>query len=341
MTPVVGKTRDVFGIPAVLAGNECAALIRDLTELWRLTYGQVPGNLDNDLELCRHLFDPLARGQTLRDRLAQLQPTPRHLARTSNLPGEPLVMDAGEGTLIVGLEARLLLGLLQEHDVGDHVVISPAEAAAAERRALSLYRSWTMGRLNQVIALRTGRGKEVMQAISVGLVLALLVNRSDTPERAVAQWDHETAHGKQVDDAIHAGAERFAEMVSRTKGRRSASEQKLKSGYPLTEARRRLAHRLVVVPDPQNGGARLYVPAQYRTEVVAFLGRDLARRSTLSESTLGAAFDQLVSAFRAGAGRLAERSMVFDRSADTRILRQDLLAAFVGARSSLTNPPQQ
>jgi hypothetical protein len=82
------------------------------------------------------------------------------------------------------------------------------------------------------------------------------------------------------------------------------------------------------------------VPAQYRNEVVAFLGRDLARRSALSEATLGAAFDQLVAAFRAAAGRLAERSMVFDRSADTRALRQDLLAAFARARTSPTSPQE-
>ena len=336
MTTTGNKTRDVFGVPAVLTGNECAALIRDLTELWRLTYGQAPGDVNDDLQLCRRLFDPLARGQTLRDRLGQLQRTPSHLVRNSHLLGEPLVLDAGEQTLIVGIEARLLLDLLQKHDMGDHVVIGQADVAAAEHRALSIYRSWTMGRLNQVIALRSGRGKEVMQAISVGLVLALLVNRSDTSDRAVAQLDHATTDGKQVDDAIHAGAERFAEMVSRTRGSRSANEQKLKSGYPLTEARRRLAHRLIVVPVPQDKGARLYVPAQYRNEVVEFLGRDLARRATLTETTLGEAFDQLVSAFRAAAGRLAERSMVFDRSADTRTLRQDLLMAFTEARTSST-----
>jgi hypothetical protein len=334
VTNTAGKRREIFGVPAVLARSECVSLARDLTELWIMTYGQAPGDLDDDLQLCARLFDPLTRGHSLRDRLSSLKPAPMHMVKSPHLTGEPLIVDAGDGTLIVGAEARLLLDLLTTIEIEDHVVISALQVATAEHRAYSLYRSWAMKRLNQVIALRSGRGKEVMQAISVGLVLALLANRSDTLDRALIQKDHATADGKQIDDAIHAGAERFAESVSRTKGNRSRSEQKLKGGYPFTEARRRLAHRLVVVSDPSSGEARLYVPAKYRDDVVTFLGRDLARRSTLTVDGLGRAFDQLIVGFRDSAVGLAERSLVFDRLADTRRLREDLLKAFVDARIS-------
>lgn len=329
-----GVTRDVFGVPAVLTNTERTALLRDLKQLWTLTYGKDVADLENDLELCRRFYDPLARGHTLRERLSQLVAAPRNLKRSAQHYLPPLVVDVGEGVVIVGVEARLMIGLLDQHNGDeDHLVISPPEIATIERRALETYRSWTMGRLNQVVALRSGQGREVMQAISVGLVIALLVNRSDSQERAIVQWDHASPDGKQVDVAIYAGAERFAEAISGSRGGRSVSEQRLKSGYALTEARRRLAHRLAVVRDQDRQGALVYVPGGYRPEVVEFLARDLARRSSLTHETLWKGFDQLVQAFRESSVKLAHRSMVFERAADTAALRRELGELFTQART--------
>jgi hypothetical protein len=331
----VTKGRDIFGVPVVLSGEEVTSLIRDLTVLWKTTYGESPKELEADLQQCRRFFDPLARGHTLRERLSRLQPAPRDLRRSTMLQREPLVVNAGDGVMIVGIEARLLLELLEQEDVSDdHVVLSAAQVAAAERRALGIYRGWSLSRLDQVIALRSGQGREVMQAISVGLVLALLVNRSDTPERAVVRWDHTTPDGRKVDVALHAGAERFAEVISGGRGSRSRGEQRLKGGYAISEARRRLAHRLAVVPDRSSGGELLFVPQEHRGEVISFLGRDLARRSGLSDDTLRVGLDQLVLAFRAAAGSLANRAMVFERPADTRSLKHEILASFQQARSA-------
>lgn len=334
MTESVGVNRNVFGVPAVLTAEEAATLQRAIAELWRLTYGTAPGNLKEDFESCKRIFGPLLRGQSVRDRLAQIPKTPPGLRRSFESIGEPLVVNAGDDVLITGLEGRIILKLLgnRELEPGDLVVLTNSAVAEAEREALEIYRRWSWGRLSQVIELRAGQGHEVMQAIAVGLVVALLVNRSDRPERAVQQLDHSSADGNSVDRAVYAGAERFAEALS-GKGRRSSSEQRLKGGYALTEARRRLAHRLAIVKDGRSGGGLLYVPADYGQEVVDFLGRDLARRPGLSEEALTAAFDQLVVAFRAAAGELEHRSMAFDRPSDTRQLRENLLDAFRVARS--------
>jgi hypothetical protein len=305
--------------------------MRDLIELWRLTYGRSPSDLEDDLEACRFFFDPVARGQTLRERLGSLRSAPVELARIAY--GEPLVVDAGEKTLIVGLEGRLMLALLEHHTPSEgHVVLPPADVASAERKALEKYRRWSRGRLNQVVALRSGRGQEVLQAISVGLVIALLVNRSDSVERAVIRWDHNTDQGRQIDEAIHAGAERFAAVISGNRRGRSVGEQRLKGGYALSEARRRLAHRLIVEPDRSSGGERLYVATEWRDDVIRFLARDLARRSSLSQDKLSLAFDQLVGEFRDTAGQLAHRSMIFERAADTRALKDQLVGMFTRSR---------
>ncbi|MFB9924954.1 hypothetical protein ACFORO_26315 [Amycolatopsis halotolerans] len=222
-----------------------------------------------------------------------------------------------------------MIALLERQDLSKgHLVFPSADVSAIEQKALEVYRGWARGRLNQVIALQMGRGAEVLQAISVGLVIALLVNRSDSAERAVIRWDHDTPEGKQIDKAIHAGAERFASVISGSRGGRSAGEQRLKGGYALSEARRRLAHRLAVEPDSKSGGERLYVPAEHRDEVVRFLANDLARRPSLSLEKLALAFDQLVKEFRSIAGQLAHRSMVFERAADTGTLKKQLQEVF-------------
>ncbi|MFB7532572.1 hypothetical protein ACFC0C_31045 [Streptomyces sp. NPDC056178] len=293
--------------------------------------------MEADLALCKRFFDPLARGHSLRDRLGKLPDTPSDLLRRTSQHGEPLVVQAGDKVLLVGIEARLTLALLEEHAFGeDHVVITPSDVATAEGTAMRIYRTWSMARLNQVVALRRGQGSEVMQAISVGLVIALLVNRSDTADRAVAKWDHWTVDGEQVDSAIFAGAEAFAAEVSRNRSSRAAGEQRLKGGYALSEARRRLADRLVVTPDSKNDGELLYIPTQQRKDVITFLGRDLARRPRLTEPVLASAFDLLVAAYRGAAGQLAHRGMIFERSTDTRSLKEDLLREFSEAQHSST-----
>ncbi|MFE1957405.1 hypothetical protein [Streptomyces sp. NPDC059479] len=329
--PAASASRTIFGVPAVLAASECTALIRDLTQLWCLTYNQELSDMDDDIEICRRFFDPLARGHSLRERLSQLPTTPAELLRSKR--GEPLVVDTGEKTLIVGVEARILLALLDNLDLEDnYVVLPPRDVAAAESQALAVYQRWSRARLNQVIALRSGNGHEVMQAISVGLVMALLINRSDVPERAVVRWSSGTIEGKRVDTAIHAGAECFAGAISKSRSKRSAGEQRLKGGYALSEARRRLAHRIIVIPDQPDGGELLYIPEKYKSEVISFLGKDLARRPGLTQDLLSTALDQLVVEFRAVAGKLAHESMVFERSADTRTVMEKLIFEFVLAR---------
>jgi len=334
--------RSLFGVPAVLASSEATSLMRDLTQLWRLTYEKSPADLTDDLRECRKFFDPLTRGQTLRDRLSGLPPTPQNLMHTLRPLGSPLVLEAGEETLIVGVEGRLLLSLLSEGDMAEgFLVLSPESVADAEHRALDSYREWSQGRLSQVIDLRTGRGREVMQGIAVGLTIALLVNRSDAPERALKQWSHASPDGVRVDRAIYQGAERFAEAISGGRGNRSSGEQRLKGGYALTEARRRLAHRIEVVRGTRGTAALVYIPGEYRGEVIEYLGRDLARRQSLTEAALASAFDRLVVAFRSGTAELSHRSIAFERPADTRTLRADLIGAFERARTENSTKPHE
>lgn len=322
--------RRIFGVPAALTKAESATLLHDLEALWSTCYGQPPGDLEVDLGLCRKYFDPVARGQTLRQRLSQLDSCPESVFRRLSEYGEPLTMVVGRGVLLAGIECRLMIDLL-DGLVDDDGVILREKAARAEHRAMNVYREWGSTRLRQVINLRAGTGSEVMQGVAVGLVLALLVNRSDTPERAVVRWDSLTPDGKDVDQALYDAADRFAMSIS-SRTKRTQSDKKLKGGYGLTEARRRLAHRLEVIPDEESGGSRIFIPQKYRDDVVSFVAHDLSRRSSLTLPQLEDGFDQLVEAFRASSRALAYRSMIFERASETDRLRNELIEEFNRSR---------
>lgn len=325
--------RLVFGVPRVHTVDEARVLCSTIEVLWQIGYGVPIDLLEEDLEKCRMYFDPVARGHKLRERLGALQPAPAGVLADARRLHEPLVVDAGNGRLLVGIEGRLLVELIHRCDSRDDSVIIPVEEAyAASLYALSVYRSWTRYRLDQVLALREGRGNEVLQATSVGVVLAILVNRSTAPDRAIGRVADEQVR-ERIDDAIHRAAASFADRIS-TGRSRSRTEQRLVGGYWLTEARRRLADRLVITDSARGAPSLVYIPEQHRDGVIEFLALDLARRASLGEDALASAFDLLVDTLRTASNQLAGQRMTFERPADTARLRAKLLARFGEARGA-------
>lgn len=333
-TRSVSDTHEVFGIPTVLTEVERVELVGLLSALWEATYGQPVADLEEDLSRCRAYFDPTVRGHKLRERLGLLRSAPSDARKAMRIASPQVVIEAGLGRLIVGVEARLLLDMLATNpDASDgHVVISRKAIRDAEQKALSVYRGWCRRRLEEVVALQVGRGTEVLQAIAVGVVLALLVNRSTSAKRAIVLPSDDQTRD-EISVAVFKSAERFAEIVSSGRGR-SASEFRFRGGYGVSEARRRLAHRLVVVKSQGDSDERIYIPESLRSDVVSFIGRDLARRVSLTREALASGYDSLVDAYRTHATVLANRSLVFERAADTDALRNELISVFDHARGT-------
>lgn len=330
-SPHLPEGEHVFGIPLILTDAEALHLRAVLSQVWELTYGEAPAETEQDIARCRDFFDPAVRGFKLRERITALPEVP---ARTRNaalrIAGQ-LVTDAGDGRLIAGVEARLVLDLLEDgyrHQAGGHWVLSGAAARAAENQALQAYRAWSVRKLTDAIALQAGQGKEALQATSVGLILALLINRADSPERAVMRPDDGAGH--PVDEALHSAALAFADGITTgrtTTGKpRSQDERRLHGGYMLTEARRRLAGKMSGYPEA------VYIRPGTASKVVRFLAGELARRKNLTDSQLSDAYTRLVDTFRANARSLAAHNAIFESPAATRSLREELLAAFTEAR---------
>ena len=327
------QVANVFGVKLSLHEGDVDDYVATLRALWELAYGQQLSDLRKDLELCREYFDPVARGHRLRERLSQLPAASADLAESARGMTEPLVVRVANDKFLVGVEGRLLLELLGRrllNEVRPDIVLNAVNET--QLLALVTYRRWTRHRLDQVVALRDGRGTEVMQAKSVGIVLALLVNRSTGPDRAIGRLA-DGNESRRVDEALHEAAAAFAGHISNSRPR-SHGEQRLSGGHWLTEARRRLAHRLVVTKSPRGSTSYIYIPEDSRDEVIQFLARDLARRNGLTAATIGLGFDDLVKALRGSAMQLAGHDMIFERPGETKRLREKLLTAFLQAQES-------
>jgi hypothetical protein len=319
----------LFGVPASLTAQEAAALARVLGAMWTNTYGQPVADFADDLGVCHRLFDPVARGSRLRENLAALPPAPPIPPSVRQWLREPLVVPVDHSRRIVGLEARIVLALLAARDLSLAVTWTEQEITEAYQTSTSVYRSWSRQRLDQVIALRTGRAKEVMQAIAVGFVLALLVNRSTAPERALQVADIDRPDD-EIDGAVFAAADAFARHIS-GRNKRSEAQHRLKGGYGATEARRRLGEMLV------RDSHGVYVAPGRSGEVVAALANDLARRPRLTPESLAKGLDDLVATYRQSFARMALKSPSHERAADTRALLVQVLDAFERARMGTTS----
>ncbi len=313
----------LFGLPRILTPQETASLQRALTTLWTSSYGQPPGSLESDLQLCRRYFDPVARGARLREVLAALPSSPAVPSSLQCWLVEPLVVRIDHARVLVGPEARLTLELLHASPA-EETAFSDADRAEIYRQLALLYRGWSRHRLDQVISLRAGQGREVMQAIAVGFVIALLVNRSNSPQRALHITDADRAEGS-VDAAVFAAADAFAQNIS-GRNERSAAQHRLKGGYGVSEARRRLGELL------HDRGGLLYVTPGRANDVVLFLARDLARRNRLNREVLQHGLHDLVETYRRTFAEMALTVRSHERPADTAALVDELLEVFTHAK---------
>lgn len=311
---------DLFGMPLVMADSDVAQVQGILTRAWLPQAGRALRDFEADVEELAGWFHPKLRGQTIRDRLAGLPALDRGARRLS----ATVLMPCGDERYLVTPEGRAWLECVGDaRDVGDgHLVFTGAQAEPYERRLLRLYRGWSRHRIEDVVEKRTGVGSPLLPP-AAGIVLLLLVNRSLGPDTAIRRGRRADLQEK-VDDVVADVLEPFADcLAGKSRRGRRREHYSLWSGYPLTEARRRLAGRLVL--DRAEGF--VYIDPESESDVVEFVARDIARRRGADEATVGAAFDALVEAYRRRLDDLSGLGSGFERIGRTDALRKRLLQA--------------
>lgn len=306
------ESTSTFGLPPAMSRSAAEQLEETLGDLWYACHHQSPGGVRPDLELHKRFFDPVAQGKRLREALQMIDPV--------RLPGPPARAQAlriDETRYLITPEGRIALALISQsiRIRGSSITVNQDIASQWERDLLDLYRDWGRYRLSSVIEL-LGGGAKPLQIPAVGAVLTLMVNRSDSPRRAIARFPPGTSRDV-VDAVFRSCANAFANEL--TPKRHPNEKERLISGWTLGEISRRMPNAL-----RSSDAEGVYIIPENEDELLGLLVGELHRRE-VTEMGLASAFDRLVDAFHARSQDLAGYGLLFERPAVTKELRRRLM----------------
>jgi hypothetical protein len=310
----------LVGLPEKIDSARVHELRQQLTDLWQLTMGRSPGGLEADLELSRKWFDPVAQGERLRRELSALPTVPKGASELAS----PWTYHVGENKWLVTPEGRCVLDLLEALPIAPIHLISDDLLVPYDRLLGRTYQRWGRHRLESVVGLLRGSDKP-LQIPAAAVVIALLVNRCTSEERALVRFAAGPARDV-VDGAFFAPVKAFHETLV-PKQVSARAHPRLISGWMLYEARRRLGDGLVLTDARRPRDGRVWIRPDQIDVIIGRLARDLMRghRVRATPETLGRAFDALVDALRLELPKLAGYGLVHERPPETRRLRQRLI----------------
>lgn len=314
----------LLGLNGYVDREKIDMLVASLSAIWQLSMGTSVSELECDLELCRRWFDPVAQGQRLRREVQTIPRIPEHMWD----PGPPMTLNVSRARSLVTPEGRCLLDLLVHlpHDPRGQL-ISDAHLVPYDRLLAHLYREWARHRIHSVIDLLAGE-KKPLQIPAAGVVIALLVNRSTSPDRALIRFPSGAARDV-IDEAFFKAVESFAQTLAPK--RRPTRDPRLISGWMLYEARRRLSDDVLIVegarPDTEG---RIWIDEAKQDQALEVVARDLSKghRARVTTESLAKAFDALVATFRSETARLAGFGLAHERPANTKRIRDALVERF-------------
>lgn len=313
----MSSTNDLLGMSGLLTRARVEQLLEALSAAWFVSMERPLAALDDDLADLKRWYDPVAQGQRLRRDIATLQPFPVEL----DDPRSPFTVCVAPGIVLITPEGRCSIDLLEnlpadriEHLVTDDLL------QPYERRLAHLYQNWSRHRLKSVVQLLAGTDKP-LQMSAAGVIVALLVNRSTSRERALVRFRAEPRR-TIVDQAFFAPILAFANVLAPS-DRRTTSSSQLISGWILYEVRRRLGDSIELMEARSGSDGAVWIKADRLEEAIDIVARDLIRghrgHPTLEE--FGMAFDALVHEMRNQSSVLAGFGLAYERPTETQRLR--------------------
>ncbi|WP_445149511.1 hypothetical protein [Baekduia sp. Peel2402] len=305
--------KDTFGVSPNITRQRAQSLSSALRTLWQAAFGQLPGELASDLELARkHFFDPVAQGKRLREMVTAID-----ASRGDEVPAELALEISARQTLITP-EGRAMIAVLDEALTAEPFSVLSGRPAYHEHVLYRCYRDWGRHRLRQVIDLL---GDDNLRTLAVGVLIALLVNRSNSMQRALPRWK-EASERTAFDQAFFAAVYAFADRIDQR--RRAPGKERLVGGWTLHEVVRRRPGALELNDN------EVYVKPGREEDLISLAASALARSS--DPTTVGDAFDALVDTLRKEAPILARYNAYYERDYDTKQLRDRLLESVANVR---------
>ena len=308
---------NLLGISGSITAKEKDQLIQCLSEAWEVVFKKPVGKLEDDLEATHRWFNPVARGQRLRREIAKLATMPTGPADLE----PPLTVRLEEGKSLVTPEGRCVLDLLQGLPQGQAIHnVTQAEIVPYERQLAKLYRRWSRHRLNSVVSLLKGTYRPI-QIPAAGIVVALLVNRSTSADRALIRFTSDPERSV-VDRAFFAPIQAFSDILWPER-RKSEISAHLITGWMVYEVRRRIGSAVVLNNEGEGQNDSLWIDSEYESSVIEVVARDLVRghRARVGKDLFLQAFDGLVAELRRTSKALAGFGLAHERPRNTTRLR--------------------
>jgi hypothetical protein len=309
-----------FGLPPQMQRRVAEQLSEKLSELWQAAHRRPPGALRPDLAAQHSYFDPVAQGRRLREAMLEIEP----VDLPAGLVAGEMRLDVDGQRVLITPEGRIALALLNNalQAPGQEVQLNAELAWRQEHELLALYREWGRHRQRQVVDY-LGGGTRPLQIPAIGAALTLLVNRADSPDRSIRRFEAQQRTARRtIDEAFFSCADAFAEVFAAPGGapkRKTKEKEQLISGWTLHEITRRLPDALILTD------TAVYVAPGHQSRLLDLLVAELRRRKKGSAGVLEDAFDALVTAFHKHAEALAGYGLLYERSSNTKRLREDLL----------------
>jgi hypothetical protein len=308
----------LFGVPLAMRRADAEQLVAALGAKWQSQMRHPPRTLERDLELLKVIFNPTARGSTVRRIVVDL---PQDSEVRSRFLRPPLVLGSGEARAITP-EGRIVLEIVRValEAPGDVVVLEPDSVYAAEHRAYVLYRDLSTTRLRDVLSVSEGR--ESLRLPSIAAVLLLLVNGSTTSDQALRRLP-EARDQERLDGALSRVGLAFWDALEET-GQHDARAFSLYSGYAWTEAARRFPRAVATNP--------WYVRGDNYDELLRGLVSELSRpHRYISSEAASKALKSLIDTYQREQSVLAGLGMSHYRAVTARRL-QERLEEWLGQR---------
>ncbi|NEK85255.1 hypothetical protein GCU60_05685 [Blastococcus saxobsidens] len=345
----VGTPQRLFGVPTLLTSTDASAIVAGLSTLRDAqsstlppTARRVPADLSPlaaELARQRYWFDPVAKGERVREALAALPRVQVRIPHSSNetvivVPDPPgqRVEEPGarmlltpEGTVVLHCVERAVQAARQAEALpGEPIQLDPGDTQAALLTLADAYRSWTRQRVNQVIALLTTEPSTLRPA-AAGLLLVLLLNRNTSRDRALPR-PKDRRRLETISGAIAGPALAYARTLTGSE-RATATGVDLYRGWALGELTRRLGGGLHTGLDEG-----IYLDPAAENDALARLADDVSRRPAAARARVEAAIDAALEAYTAARPVLAGLALAYDRPSNTQRIRDALLDAARGRK---------
>lgn len=332
----------LFGVPTLLGGTDAASLLTALEGILDVQLSTLPPSarrrrdaegLAADLDALRHWFDPVSKGERIRDALAALPRVRIHVPHVADEIVMTIPYAAGEvrepgSRMLLTPEGVVVLYCLRDAQTrarlagalpGDPVRFNGTYISDALVTLAATYRSWIRQRIDQVITLLTSEPSTLRPA-AAGLLLVLLVNRNTSPDRALPR----PSDRQQLDTisaAIAAPALAYARTLTGS-DRASLTGVDLYRGWALGELTRRLGPALHTGLDEG-----IYLDPSAEGDALRRLADDIARRPPAARARAKAAVDATLREYASARPVLAGLALAHDRPSNTQRIREALVAA--------------